>query len=338
MSKPQRPQQVTSACLFIGVSSLLLLWFTVSSLTSWNSLEIQEGLTGALEEVDLQAVGLTVQGTIDGLRTALLVVTVPLVAGVVFAVYAARGHEQSRIFLTAVAVLTALAFTVTGGLIGLIPAAFAVYAVVQLWSRESRRWFALVNDRELPPDLRAEAPSAPTQSAGATRPDPFAPVPPSATPEVPTAAATPVPASGPPPPVRTAALVTSIATGAAAVLGSAYLAIYLLARDTLVEAQADSPFASVADTSEAEIAAALRTVAVLSAVALGLGLAAVAASVQLVRGRRSGLLGLVALSGITIVFGVFTLIGIPWAAAAVWVLVLLRRPKARAWVWASSRV
>lgn len=326
---------MTSACLFVGLSSLLLLWFSISSLTSWNSLEVQEGLTGVLEDIDVAAVGLTVQGTIDGLRTVLMVATVPLVAGVVFAVYAFRGHEQSRIWLTVIAALTALAFTVTGGLIGLIPAAFAVYAVVQLWSRDSRRWFALVNDRDLPHELRDDPPasstraSAPTAADGPSRPDPFA-----SAGAVATTDASPA-RSGPPSAVRTAALVTAIASGAAAVFSSTYLAIYLLARDSLIQVQADSPFSSVADTSDAEIAAALRTVAVLSAVALGLGLAAVAASVQLVRGRRSGLLGLVVLSGAAIVLGVFTLIGIPWAGAAVWVLVLLRRPEVRAWVVAS---
>ncbi len=332
VSKPARPQQVTSACLFVGLSSALLLFFVIGWLNSWNSLQIQEGLTEALADIDLGAAGLTVQGTIDGLRTALMVATVPLVAGAVFAVYAARGHEQSRILLTVVAVLNALVFVITGGIIGLIPAAFAVAAVMQLFSPDSRRWFAEVNGREVPPQLvRAEASAAVAPADGATRPDPFAPGAAPAT-DVPAAAAP----QGPPSPVRTATLVTMLSTGLAAVLSAAFLAVYAVAggslADAMVEAQADSPFSSMMESSEVEIAAGLRTVAVMCGLSLALGLVALIASVRLARGHRDGLLGLTVASVATIGLGLFSLVGLPWAAMAVWVLVLLRRPESRAWV------
>ena len=320
VSKPARPQPVTSACLFVGLSSGLLLFFVLGWLNTWNSLEIQEGLTGVLQDIDLASVGLSVQGTIDGLRTALMVATVPLIAGVVFAVYAARGHEQSRTMLSVVAVLTALVFVFTGGVIGLIPAAFSVFAIVQLRSRESRRWFAEVNGREVPPELaRAEPAPAMAVPAPATAGPPTLQAP-----------------QGPPAPVRTATLVTLLSTGAAAALSATFLAAYLVAGDRLagamLDAQADSPFASMMESTEAEISSGLRTVAVMCAVALVLGAVALAASLRLARGHRDGHVALTVTSAGTIGLGLFSLVGLPWAAMAVWVLVLLRRPESRAWV------
>lgn len=317
VSKPARPQQVTSACLFVGLSSALLLFFVIGWLNSWNSLEIQEGLTDALADIDLGAAGLTVQGTIDGLRTALMVSTVPLIAGVVFAVYAARGHEQSRILLAVVAVLNALVFVITGGLIGLIPAAFAVAAVLQLRSPEARRWYAEVNGREVPPDLVRPAATA---------------VQPSVAPQ----ALEKDPQHGPPSPVRTATLVTLLSTGIAAVLSAAFLAVYAVAggslADAMLEAQADSPFASMMENTDAEITSGLRTVAVMCGLALALGLVALVASIRLARGHRDGHVALTVACAGTIGLGLFSLVGLPWAAMAVWVLVLLRRPETRAWV------
>lgn len=316
MSKPARPQQVTSACLFVGLSSALLLFFVIGWLNSWNSLTIQEGLADALADIDLGAAGLTVQGTIDGLRTALMVATVPLVAGAVFAVYAALGHETSRILLAVVAILNALVFVITGGIIGLIPAAFAVAAVMQLRSPEARRWYAEVNGREVPPDLvRAVTPL----SSGPTSAHLISP-----------------PQSGPPSPVRTATLVTLLSTGTAAVLSTAFLAVYFLVGDRLgdamLQAQADSPFSSMMENTDAEITSGLQTVAVMCGVALALGLVAVVASVRLARGHRDGHVALTIASAGTIGLGLFSLVGLPWAAMAVWVLVLLRRAETRAWV------
>ncbi|MGJ9422185.1 hypothetical protein [Aeromicrobium sp. CF3.5] len=337
MSKPARPQQVTSACLFLGLSSALLLFFVIGWLSSWNSLAIQEGLTEALADLDLGAAGLSVQGTIDGLRTALMVATVPLVAGAVFAVYAARGHEQSRTLLSVVAVLNAVVFVATGGIIGLIPAAFAVAAIVQLRSPDARRWYAEVNGREVPPELvRSAAAPAGGASTSAARPDPFAPgaVPTGTAPT--DTAPTGTAQSGPPSPVRTATLITMLSTGLAAVLSAAFLAVYAVAGDSLadamLEAQADSPFSSMMESSATDITAGLRTVAVMCAIALALGLVALVASIRLARGHRDGHVALTVASAGTIGLGLFTLVGLPWAGMAVWVLVLLRRPESRAWV------
>lgn len=333
MTTPARPQKVTSACLFVGLSSTLLLFYVVSWLTSWNSLEVQDGLRDVLTDADVAAAGVSVQGTIDALRVVLMVLVVPLVAGVVFAVYAARGHAQSRVMLTGVAALSALAFVVTGGFIGLIPAAFAVAAVVQLWSRESRIWFAEVNGRDVPAALvRTEAPTEPP------RPDPFAAGPPPAESAVqqpatwqPPAESWQPPASGPPSSVRMLCLVTAISAGIALAASAAYVAAYLLARDPLTQAQLDSPFRSMMDSTDAEIVDAMRVAAVVCGITVALGSAALGATWLVLRGRGVGHFALTVLAGVTVLMGVFTLVGLPWAVTAGWVIVLLRRRESRTW-------
>lgn len=323
---PVRPRNVTSACLFVGISCTLLLYFVIGWLTSWNSLEVQDGLRGALADVDLAAIGISTQGTIDALRTTLLISVVPLVAGIVFSIYAARGHRQSRALLTVIAALAALAFVLTGGLVGLLPAAFAVAAIVQLWSRESRVWFDVVNGRE--PSVALPAAPVPTPS----RPDPFAAG--AAAPQVvqqPVAPAAPHEPDRMPSSVRTIVIITSIATGLAMAAGALYLLIHLLAYDAVLQAQLDSPFRSMIEGGEDEIVRAMRVTAVISGIAVALGAAALLAMMLLVKRKAFGHVALTVLAGVTIIVGVFTLVGVPWAAAAIWVLVLLRRRESRSW-------
>lgn len=331
MTKPARPQKVTSACLFVGASSALLLFYVIGWLTSWNSQEIQGGLRDTLTGAGVLSVGLTVQGTIDALRVVLLVSVVLLVAGAVFAVYAARGHLQSRFMLTGIAALTAFAFVITGGVVGLFPAAFAVAAIVRLWSRESRVWFAVVNGREVPAALvQAAAPPVPIPSV------PIPPVPVSSVPvssgpaAAPTVPLEPAPA-GPPSSIRTLTLITSISAGLVSVVSAGYVATYLVAREPLTRAQLESPVRSMMDSTDAEIIDAMRVAAVVCGITVVLGLAALGATYLIWKRRGFGHFALTVLSGVTILMGLFTLVGLPWSAAAVWVVVLLRRRESRAW-------
>jgi hypothetical protein len=345
VTKPPRPQKVTSACLFIGISCGLLLFYVSSWLGSWNSLEVQDGLASVLAGIDLDALGMTSQGTIDLLRQVLMVMVVPLVAGGVFAVYAARGHLQSRAMLSGIAVLAALVFVVTGGFIGLIPAAFAVASVTQLWSRESRVWFAAVNGREIPESLvRSQAVAAPPDpfAAGQTAvaPDPAAPdpaVPPAtAQPAVETSApGYPVASSGLPTSIRTLAIVTFIATGVVVTVSAIYVAVYMLARESLTRAQLESPVRSMMDSTDAEIIDAMRVAATICGITVVLGVAALVSTWLVIKQHAFGYLALTVLSGVTIIMGLFTLVGLPWSGAAIWVIVLLRRAESRRWVGAA---
>lgn len=313
-----RPPAVTSACLFVGFSSALLLIYVIGWLTSWDSLELQEAhrkIADAIGTSDVAAVS-------DALRYALYVLVVVLVAGVVGALYAARGDLASRILITVVAAVTALLFVTSGGLLGLLPGVFAVAAIVQIWGRDARRWFAVVNDREVAP---------------LTRPQPL----PAATiPPPPPAPGQPAPAWQPsavpnrrPSSVGTTALVTLIASGTALGGSLLYLLVYaVMPHDDLVEMQLDSPFMNVVDVTEADLRSALTTSAVFCSITAVLAVAAMLAVWSLMRRSTVGHTALFVCAVVTIIVGVFSIVGIPWAAAAVWVVVLLRRRETLTWL------
>lgn len=133
-----RPPAVTMACLFVGLGSLIMLIELFGALANWGSLEIQEELRRALKSAPLPGLGLE-----EGLRwleVGAQVALVLCVAGTVLAFFAARGDKGSRIALTGLCALAALAF-ISGGLVGLVPALVAALSASALWSPEARAWF-----------------------------------------------------------------------------------------------------------------------------------------------------------------------------------------------------
>ena len=183
MPNPPRPQKVTSACLFVGISSALLLFYVSGWLTSWNSQEIQGGLRDALDDADLAAVGSDRAGhdrrpahRPDGVghparrRRRLRGVRRPRTPAVTGHAHRHRGPRGPRLRRSPVASS------------GCCPPPSRSFAVVQLWSRESRVWFAVVNGREVPAALvqvPADVPGAPrplrhhdTERSGAESPVP----------------------------------------------------------------------------------------------------------------------------------------------------------------------
>ncbi len=309
-SAAPRPPAVASACLFVGMSSGLLLVYVIGWLTSWQSLEMQKmhrEIADSIGTSDVAAVA-------DALRFVLYFMIVVLVAGVVGAIYASRGDLQSRVLVTIVAAITAMMFLMSGGLLGILPGVFAAFAIVQLWGRDSRRWFAIVNGREVAP--LPVVPPAPTP--GAVPPQPWTP---------------PLAANGRPSSVSTAALVTVIASFAALGGSLLYLLIYLaVPHDDLVQAQLDSPLMEMVSITEADIREALTTSAVFSAIAATLATAAILSAWALSRRKALGHTALFVFAVVTVIVGVISIIGIPWAAAAIWVLVLLRRRETLVWL------
>ena len=295
------------------MSSGLLLIYVIGWLTSWQSLDMQKmhrEIADGIGTSDVAAVA-------DALRFVLYFMIVVLVAGVVGAVYASRGDTQSRILVTVVAAITALMFLLSGGILGILPGVFAAFAIVQLWGRDARRWFAVVNGREVAP-LPVVAPAASPQQ--------WTPPPPAAMPAA-------LPANGRPSSVNTAALVTVIASFAALGGSLLFLLIYLaVPHEDLVQAQLDSPLMEMVDISEADLREALTTSAVFSAIAVALSTAAILAAWALSRRKALGHTALFVFAVVTIIVGVISIIGIPWAGAAVWVLVLLRRRETLIWL------
>ena len=346
-SKAPRPPAVTSACLFVGLSSALLLYYVVSWLTSWNSLDMQEVRSDLAGELGVSA------GQVGSvLRPVLVVLVAVLVSGAVGAIYAARGDRPSRVLVTGVAGTTALVFLTTGGVLGLLPGAFAVAAIVQLWGRDARRWFAVVNGREVPPEPVRPAAQHPAVQHPAAQP-PAGQPPAGQHPAGQPPAAPPDPQVWPqqwaqhpqqpwrppvdprraPQPVRTLLLVTIIASAAALGTSALYLLIYgFVPHDELVRSQLESPFAGMVDITETEVRQALRTTAVMSGIGVVLSAAALVAAWAVHRRHPAGPTALFVLSVVTIILGALTIVGIPWAAGAIWVLVLLRRPDVRRWM------
>ncbi|HWV27043.1 MAG TPA: hypothetical protein VNZ66_07455, partial [Aeromicrobium sp.] len=318
-TKTPRPPAVSSACLFVGIGSALLLMYVVGWLSDWDSLEMQDAhgqIADALAISDVDRVA-------DVLRYGLYVLVVVLVAGLVGAIYTARGDLASRVLVTVVAAVVAVLFVLSGGVFGLIPGAFSVAAIVQLWGRDARRWFALVNGRSVP----SSTPSSP-----------FAPPPGSSHLSIP-----PPPPAGyesastgspiPPPPmtrrpasVRTTIVVTAIASGLALAGALFYLAVFtLVPRDELVDLQLDSPFTEMVGLTEDDIRQALTTSAVFCGVTAILAAASLLAVWALALRKRAGHAVLFVCAVVSAAVGIFSLVGIPWAVAAVWVAILLRR-------------
>lgn len=339
--RPPRPQALTLTCIFVGVGSALLLVNLVSTLSSWGSIELQDAVREALATEPLKEAGIGLDQALDALRYAAYVGVVLTASAAVFALYAARGHRTSRVMLT---ILCGLAFLVFAamGLPGLLPAAFAGVCGWSLWTAESRRWFDQVNGRAVPALATA------TRTGAA---DPFAAVPPSS-PEVGAPAAFPSdgeqPASPTPshpvppraaPAVRprsvTVAVVTTIVS--CAVVGFFGLIALLVStigadayRSALTEPGMAQDWLRSAGVDADQVIGLLR---LSSAVWLVLSAIGLAAAIATAKRLPAGVVTLRIVAALTVGVSVFFLpLGIVTAAAAVVVVLQLRRPDARAWL------
>ncbi len=84
------------ACVFVGLTSLIVFGSVTSALSDWGSIELQDAVRDALDDPALEGIDLTVAEVVEWLRRAAYVVVVLSIAGVVFAVFTARGHRASR--------------------------------------------------------------------------------------------------------------------------------------------------------------------------------------------------------------------------------------------------
>lgn len=338
-----RPPKVTVACLFIGLTCGFLLLQFISTLSQWGSIELQEQVAEALDGP--VGVDLSVDTVLSWLRVLLNVLAVGTAAGIVLAVYAARGHQVSRVLLTVTAALLALVF-VSVGLLGLLPAAFAIGCAFYLWSPEARTWYDAKNGRV------TAAPAPP-------RPDPFAAPPAGATAEAQRTAAAPAgpaaayqahqpspaqPWRGPAPAgprrpqsVLTAAIVMLSSAGVVAGVAGLNALLYLVSPDEYVRLLQDQPL--MADSvrelnTDAETLARWMFIgcSILTVVSL---LGVLAGGLLLARVKGSRVFALV-MCAVTFVVGLAAVpMGWPWAAAAALVVWWITRQDARAWL--SSR-
>lgn len=308
----------------------MLLLYVTSTLSNWGSIEVQDQVKKVLAAEPLRSSGLAITDVMSWLRWALMGAAAVAVAGIVFAIYTARGHQASRVILTVICGLASLVF-LTGGLFGLLPAAFAIGCGIYLWTADSRQWFAVKNGKA----ILAEKPRA----------DPFAAsgfeTPPTSAPQPAEGSTAPQPAAYVTAPIRDpqpkavlgAGLVALIMSAMVALVSGMNAAFYAVAPDEYVRLFNDNPLMQdtvrQAGMSAAELARALF---IGCSIALIFSLAAIAAAGATLAGKRVGRNALVGLTVVTVPISIVAFpVGLVWTAGTIVTLVLLKRPDSRAW-------
>lgn len=310
-SAVMRPSRVTTACLFIGMSCAIILFYVGSWLGGWGSIEVQKQVRQTFHVTDIPA----------WLQEALLAGATVSAVGIVFAIYTLKGHEPSRIILTVFAGLTAIVFLFEGPF-GFLPAAFSVACGIYLWSADANTWFGIKNGRIAAPE------PAPT-------PDPFSkPVPP---PALDADTQAPVPygvsptAARRPGAVQIAGIIAIVASSLVFFFGGLFLVVYATAYDQLIKAETDSPAMKWFGASDTDITGGLHSSAVLFGFLVPLSLLAIAAAIALLNRKKLGWVATLTLAYVSVPVGIFMIVGLPWAIAAIVSIVLLHRPESKAW-------
>ena len=320
MTAAPRPRVVTLACVFVGFSAFLLLLDLIQALSNWGTIEMQDALKPSLGVLRDNGLDVTMGELLGMLRWFGLACVLLLVATLVFAVYAARGDQVSRVGTSVLAIVTGL-LIVPFGWLGLLQALFLLFAAVSLWSPDARQWYAgrQAPGTEAEPD-RADAPEPSTSPWTA----PAQSVP---TLEVPAPA---VPATHRPRSVLVAGLVTVVGSSLVGGIAALYLVIYGFARDEYLQVVKDGPFSDMYSPSELDTA--LRAAFWACLVLLPLAAAGLAAGLSLLARLRVGRAATLALSWVTAAVGVVLVpFGLLGTGAAVAVIILLNRDESRAW-------
>jgi len=311
----------------------MLLFYVVSTLSNWGSIEVQDQIRKVLADDRLNTAGLNLTDVMGWLRWALMGAAALATAGIVFAIYTALGHQASRVILTILCGLGSLVF-LAGGLFGILPAAFSIGCGIYLWTPDARQWFAVKNGKASIPEVAASPPRDPFDTAVAPpvleAPGPESP--PVSAPQQAVISATRAPI---PKPVLIAGLIALImsslvAVGAGigalayAVAGNEMVRLLLLTEDPTLKEQVREFGLSPADL--------VRGVVIVCTVLTIVALAAVAAAGATLAGKRAGRTLLVILTILTlpITFAAFPF-GVMWTAGAIATLVLLKRPESRSW-------
>jgi len=333
MSATPRPRVVTLACLFAGVSALLLLLYLIQALGDWGSIEMQDALQPSLNQLQDQGIDMTMGELLATLRWFGLGAVLLLVATVVFAIYAVRGDHVSRIGTTVLAVLIGL-LNVPLGLFGVLQAFFLFFAAWALWSPDARQWYAARRapaGEALSPGLEGPMRSDPPGQHDEPQANPWA-APAQNLPTV-EAPAAPVRSTHRPPAVLAAGLVTVIGSTLVGGFSALYLIIYGFARDEYLKLVKEGPFADLYSSGELEDYMQVLFWACM--VMVPLAVAGLAAGLSLLARLPVGRAATLALAWITagsgLLLPVFGLLGLLGTGAGVAVIVLLNRAESRAW-------
>jgi hypothetical protein len=320
MTATPRPRVVTLACVFVGFSAFLLLLDLIQALSNWGTIEMQDGLRPSLSVLRDNGFDVTMGELLSALHWFGLACVLLLVATLVFAVYAARGDQVSRIGTSVLAVVLGL-LIVPFGWLGLVQALFLLAAASMLWSADARQWYVTHQ--------------APAGAAAAAGPDAAKPSVNEWTPPAQSVPTVEVPAmrvrtTRRPRAVLAAGLVTVIGSSLVGGLSAIYLLIYGFARDEYVHVVKDGPFSDI--YSPGELDTALRAAFWACLLLVPLAAAGLAAGLSLLARQRIGRAATLALSWVTAAVGVVLVpFGLLGTGAAVAVIILLNRDESRAW-------
>lgn len=335
-----RPQKVTFACIFVGVSSLIMLFSIGSTLSNWGSIELREQIASLLADDPFRGAGLETGEVLGWLRWVLMAGAAVAVTGIILAIWTAKGHQPSRIILTFMCGLASLLF-LAGGIWGILPAAFAIGCGFYLWSSEARVWFAVKNGKASPsasnPPPGANAFATPAIPTGFETQTASTPAPTESLAYPAEAGAPPLIAAqvGRPKSALVAALVAICASGLVTFVCGVNAIAYLAAPDAYVTLLEDQPVlleSGVLAELGMSTATFAKAIFVVSAAIAILAIAAIAAAILVIRGSKAGRVALLVLSAITVPLSILMFpVGLPWTAAAVTVIVCLLKADAKAW-------
>lgn len=362
-----RPRQVTMAAGMVIAGSLLVVLSVFDQVSGLNDLDTREGIERFLTRPPGDGLGLTVQDALDTIRVFAMIAGACAAAAAILGVHVLRRHRGARIGLTVLAVPLFVSGLVAGGFLSSIVAA----AVMMLWLEPSRDWFAGRPARTPPEPVERSGRTDGRSAPPATELPPAAPVStgPRAHQGFGTAGAAPqetgqdagqyagqyaVPAYAPPayspqvvpygPPVRprsvlTAAVITWVGTGLAALLMGAAALLTIASPDLMWDemVRQNSDLTSRDGLTQGNVQA---TVVAMSAVVVLWSLVAAGLAGFLVARRRAWartglmvsalLVGLFCSAGVAL--GAVVMI-VPLAACSATFSLLLRRD-VRAWVTA----
>lgn len=321
-----RPTKLVSACVFLAAIFAVVGVRVLLTAAEWNTTEGQERVQHQIES--FQRGSMSYAEAESAYRLYLGALAFFALAGIVFAIYAIRGHRSSRVWLTIFGALLGIGSVIAGSFLSILLGVMALMFTLQLWTPEVRAHFA--RSREV-------AGGAPETTQ---RPDPFAVRPPSEVsapiaphPVGPPVAYAPHGRTHMPKPVNMALLIALIGSGVtAAFSGLAVLGLTFFGDEYERELERPGAMQDMIRDSGWEANGLMRLMLVLCAIWLVLSLLGLCAAALAYARRPVGRLLLQVMAGLTIVASAAGLpIGLATAAAAIVVLVQLAKPEARAW-------
>lgn len=167
---PSRPRDVVLAAVLTVVGSVLALVGIFGAQGELRGSALRREIESLLADERLSAVDISVDAVLNAVEVGLMVGAAASVAAIVLAVYAARGHNPSRIALTVLGGCAAV-FVLLSGLPGIAIALFVAYTVSLLWRAPVRAWFAAASSSGPPDSSGSSSASGGDPAAGGSGAD-----------------------------------------------------------------------------------------------------------------------------------------------------------------------